>query len=377
MKTAGFSLHAVNVAISIQIYIILAIGGIGLELNDFTARIPFFVVSIFTIMIFHKQIPIGINEFIFIFFAIGYLLAKAMLSDFSDVSLGKIDGLLFSLGVAGLLSRILVFRATDRAYQYLIITGILVLLLTILYKLNFGFFQREIRFFLNGSIVFSWMMAWMMLLACMLKQELALKLLLVSLFFLAIIWTQSRAPIIFSGLFLMLALFIREKGIWSKLRLATIVFGLVAFTIATFDVSVLFHPRVERVVQAIASGDMEALLISFGSRLEQWHHAQSLFLSNPVFGIGLGNFHLNTNSGYESPYPHNFILEILAEHGIVGFLLFLGLFTHLMGRTDSVGRYTGLFFICVLLVSGDLAYLRMPFLVLYFGVLVRNAKIYA
>ena len=49
-------------------------------------------------------------------------------------------------------------------------------------------------------------------------------------------------------------------------------------------------------------------------RITMWDQATNEFLQNPVTGVGMGN------SVGGSGFPHNIILEILAEFGIIGFV---------------------------------------------------------
>lgn len=53
-----------------------------------------------------------------------------------------------------------------------------------------------------------------------------------------------------------------------------------------------------------------------------------MFVNNPLTGIGLGNYQNRVKhySSYYYKYAHNTFITILAETGIFGFLLFLGLF---------------------------------------------------
>src|SRR3989339_696708 len=53
---------------------------------------------------------------------------------------------------------------------------------------------------------------------------------------------------------------------------------------------------------------------SLYKRITMWDQATNEFLQNPVTGVGMGN------SVGGSGFPHNIILEILAEFGIIGFV---------------------------------------------------------
>ncbi len=75
-------------------------------------------------------------------------------------------------------------------------------------------------------------------------------------------------------------------------------------------------------------------------RLDTWLKAWDLFIKDPWFGIGLGNFSQILKEGY----PHNNYLEILTESGVLGLVVFLiFLFFHIQGRPlknpqDSAGN---------------------------------------
>ena len=65
--------------------------------------------------------------------------------------------------------------------------------------------------------------------------------------------------------------------------------------------------------------------ISFEDRLHAEITALEIFSTNPILGIGFGNFEDFTQRYLGTPFlvTHNFYLRILAETGIFGFLIFL------------------------------------------------------
>ena len=96
---------------------------------------------------------------------------------------------------------------------------------------------------------------------------------------------------------------------------------------------------------------------SIGVRFEMYSVSWQLFFNNPLFGVGLGNWH--EFSGFDNHlYPHNVLLEILAEGGLFLFLVFFTTFVYIFKNTSEVGRY--ILILCLLLTSfsGDLSYLR-------------------
>lgn len=66
-----------------------------------------------------------------------------------------------------------------------------------------------------------------------------------------------------------------------------------------------------------------------------WNLAIDMFKSNPIFGCGYGSYKIYaTNRGAITTTAHNFYLQILAELGIVGFVLYVGAFC--FGTTQAL-----------------------------------------
>lgn len=89
-------------------------------------------------------------------------------------------------------------------------------------------------------------------------------------------------------------------------------FLFLCFTILIFLYSIEFG--------LLDSISTRVFTLSFDSRNDGYYIAWQLFLNNPIFGAGFGSFGQKIND--QSLYPHNFILEILSEFGVVGLLIF-------------------------------------------------------
>lgn len=61
---------------------------------------------------------------------------------------------------------------------------------------------------------------------------------------------------------------------------------------------------------------------SAGTRIEYYMISEKLWLSNPVFGYGIGSWPILNGLPDASYYPHNLVLEILVELGLIGLILF-------------------------------------------------------
>ena len=80
-------------------------------------------------------------------------------------------------------------------------------------------------------------------------------------------------------------------------------------------------PEVKKVIPNIERFSLKnAKNITVNIRLESYSTAWQLFKNKPLFGIGTG--------GFPGGYPHNIFLEIAAENGLLGLIIFFGfLFT--------------------------------------------------
>lgn len=119
---------------------------------------------------------------------------------------------------------------------------------------------------------------------------------------------------------------------------------------------------------------------SANSRLEAWDEAGGLFQAHPLVGAGAGSFSV-TGIGRFLRYPHNLILEISAEQGLVGLALFtlllVAVLMRLLSACAAIRRLPGgditaplivlallLFSLANAMVSGDLNDGRMLWLTL-------------
>ncbi len=111
------------------------------------------------------------------------------------------------------------------------------------------------------------------------------------------------------------------------------------------DVDLQFAFRLSQGWDLLAdiTGLFEPSDVAFGDRFEPseeradvWPEYWEMFRSNPILGVGLGVGWL-TNSILQE--PHNIVLELLAETGVVGLVAFLGLMAVIVrsGRGRTAG----------------------------------------
>jgi O-antigen ligase len=105
----------------------------------------------------------------------------------------------------------------------------------------------------------------------------------------------------------------------------------------------------KNVIRYVISNDSSAYISV--PRLRIWKNAIDKFKKNPVWGSGFGISYPDKISGINFVHPHNIIIELLAEIGIVGFCIFLMLFGlifakafYILKQTSGTDRLTFFFY---------------------------------
>lgn len=147
-----------------------------------------------------------------------------------------------------------------------------------------------------------------------------------SLFVTTLLLTGSRMPllalIISISLSLFLSLNLEKKSIkFNKggLILAVLVALFILILFLFYDNSFM-ETSMQRIISLFES-DASTL-----ERLYRMEFAKEMFINNPIFGNGVGSYAVNFSGVDLRDYPHNIFLEILAELGVTGFILFSLLF---------------------------------------------------
>lgn len=234
-----------------------------------------------------------------------------------------------------------------------VLIGLVVLIMTIAYKVQFGFFDRTVRFFLNGPIVFGWIYALLSVVA--LRQYIDCRniwrLSIVICFTLAVLWTVSKGPIL--SLLVGAFLICMPKSVLSFqmiVRLCSLVGLLLLFTLAFPGTRVVSF--LERIVDLGLTA-----AVSDSARYLFYLHSLELLENNYWLGVGVDGFRY---MGAE--YPHNIFLSFLLDGGL--FYLFtvsLGLIA-IYFHTSNLGRILLVTGLVGLLFSGNTTYLRFLFI---------------
>ncbi|MGN1131263.1 MAG: O-antigen ligase family protein [Ruminococcus sp.] len=137
----------------------------------------------------------------------------------------------------------------------------------------------------------------------------------------AMLFTQKRGPLIALVIAILLTAVLREKGSLSK-RFTKYVIAGVIILVGVYIAYLLF-PVLFAVFDRFSNSDD---LLS--NRGYLWEYAWDLFKSSPIWGHGWGYYansiDININSADVSNInAHNIYLQLLADTGIIGTLIFL------------------------------------------------------
>lgn len=250
-----------------------------------------------------------------------------------------------------------------------ILLGYLTVLLTatIVYKLAFGFFDRRVSFLMNGSIVFGRLMSIAAVLAMFVFRGWG-KVFFIGLFVLAVVWTESKGPV----LAVLVALVSAQIFNFSPKKRYVLVAGIIVFLgVSLYSLIKLGVGFVDigrlGVLLDLATGNLglDSMVYgnrtSIGSRWNFWIETVKLIYDKPL-GVGLGGWADSFPHFSPIRYPHNLFLELWAEGGIilgsfasVPFLLFLFV-------RKSIFSFVALALLLAQMVSGDIADARMMFI---------------
>lgn len=125
-----------------------------------------------------------------------------------------------------------------------------------------------------------------------------------------------------------------------------------------------------RFVKAAESSEDDKSLVD---RFLAWNHALDMIQSNPLAGVGFGAFGIEAYGVDENEYPHNILLEVAAEGGLVGLTLIVWLLFAIFrprwnwikeGHLGAMFLLVGFFFITQYLKANGLIDSRRIFWVL-------------
>ena len=251
-----------------------------------------------------------------------------------------------------------------RSLQYIIFAGFFILVLTILYKIEFGFWDRNTRFFLNGPILFSWLMGFYSILSIYVYKN-TKRIIFLSLFViftLAVLWAESKGGLLATATALIFYLIYDSRKI-IKIPILGCIGLFIFFNKLILDIlgditeGTRFSAFIRLMNNDVSSQDSGSITI----RQDMLNEGYKLFSENWFFGIGLSNYQFKTIYGFI--YPHNIHLEIFLECGIIVGLLYIYYLSFGLLKAPNLFKSILLLFIIASSFSGDATYLRFILLI--------------
>ena len=176
-------------------------------------------------------------------------------------------------------------------------------------------------------------------------------------FLIGLSMTGKRGPLLFTILSLGIAvLATREKRFTRKQLQRGVTASLIL--IVAFIVAYINVPQLKQVIDrfAFASGDLNDLS---SGRIEYfWVYAIDMFLDSPIFGKGWRAFKYNGIGTLNANDAHNIYLQLLAEVGLVGFVLVLFFMIRALITTYKAIRENE---VCLCLSDKSMCIMKMSF----------------
>ena len=178
--------------------------------------------------------------------------------------------------------------------------------------------------------------------------------LLITLGLVSLSMIQSRASFVAVGLILFAYIVLQSvlyyKDNKKKKHLYTIAYLLVPLFLAILVNQTFLSSKGADAISRAATISVSTNDSSINQRLRYYQDVITHFSSNPFFGAGLGNWKLksidydkNDINGYVVPYhAHSDFIQLGAELGIIGFLLYLGVFIWAVYYVYRLIRYSKL-----------------------------------
>lgn len=167
------------------------------------------------------------------------------------------------------------------------------------------------------------------------KKRSLINLTLIIIMVASLLLTQKRSVIVVLFLLLILMTVALKNNRTAVKRGCKLILTLIIIAILLASISLDFSTVFNRFT--VGQG------LNLSGRDELWAYAKDMFLDRPLFGYGVGSYNIYCNNmGYFSGalHAHNIYIQMLAETGIVGFMLFMAAFLTTLMETVKIMRNT-------------------------------------
>ncbi len=149
----------------------------------------------------------------------------------------------------------------------------------------------------------------------------------------AALLTSSRKTVVAICIGLIMLIFLKDKSVKLLFRMLFVALVIIAVFYAIMNIPQLYLAigrRFESMLNYLTNSDVDN---SMYMRRMFISYAKQFFLEHPVLGNGPNSFALRiVDILGESDYAHNNYYEILVSYGIVGFLLYYGMYAYIIAK---------------------------------------------
>lgn len=255
-----------------------------------------------------------------------YLLIR---SNFSELGLWKFEMYIAKLLIPTMAITLVCIAIPDKFEKYFfsLLIMLAIILIPSMYLYDFGEKDFYNNIWLSRMLAICGLYLFINL---TFNLKMIVKLTLISVFFITMILIGSRGPvlsfILSAGVYFMVKnrnnIKIMIAGGVFALVLGIIVIQLSSISISSNVASFLTHGKSDKIENVEKADDRSGI----------YPGTIAVIADNPVFGVGLAMWfkhyynYIGKNVGSDYLYPHNFLLEVLSELGLIGLVLFLFLF---------------------------------------------------
>lgn len=139
-------------------------------------------------------------------------------------------------------------------------------------------------------------------------------------FLIGLVMTGKRGPLLFTILALGITILVTRKKYFTKKQLQRGVTAAV-FLVIVFIVAYINVPQLRQVIDRFTASSGDLNDFTSGRINYFWVNAIEMFLDSPILGHGWRSFKYSGAGTLNANDAHNIYLQLLAEVGIVGFIL--------------------------------------------------------
>lgn len=352
-----------NIARAFLIYLMLSLGTLtGVKSESLFVVLAVLFTFIMSVIFFWNKFKIKDLFFVLAFLMpVFYVyLVLGIRSNDGEIFAQRIESaFITTIWLTFLLVTIIKTTSEEKFYELYIKVAIFIVVLTFFWKLYYGFWDRDARFFINGPIVFGWISGLSIIIIVIGLQNfqkniyyiVAIVLMLASM-----IWSASKGPMI--GLLVVYLMYALKKHSWRALVSQIFISIFFAGMLLIIPADLFTNESISRLLESFdGNSTLYSVNGSIGIRIVAWESAWHLFSENILFGVGPTNWRNHSEVGFLD-YPHNIMLELLSEVGLIGFSFFLTTIIIIYLNTSATGKYIMIYIFLCMCFSGDVSYLR-------------------